>query len=306
MLPAMEPARLRRIQLAQSLMAQSPPGELLAVSQAVRKVLGDEAVFREAALGVFESYNEAQMASARTADTGAKVLILTQVGRLGESVYLDPSTASAVTVDPFALVVLSSRPALKAQLPPPGVELLRGAVEKALRPYLRDSYPDGLSAVYGVSTGRLQAEPEAEALTVCISSAYLRTKHFINGRWTSQWQVMVNAREGEAQMSAHVFGGCRVSIHYFEDGNIQLSSDYSGSMDVVGEDPDALGTAIVAAIAGAEALYLKELEDCYAELSNSTVKDLRRKLPRTGQKFPWSAQALKLAGELKAATSPGN
>jgi hypothetical protein len=40
----------------------------------VRKVLGDEAVFREAALGVFESYNEAQMASARTADTGAKVV----------------------------------------------------------------------------------------------------------------------------------------------------------------------------------------------------------------------------------------
>jgi hypothetical protein len=95
---------------------------------------------------------------------------------------------------------------------------------------------------------------------MCVARVHTVLLACSNGRWTSQWEVVVNAREGEAQMSAHVFGGCRVSIHYFEDGNIQLSSDYSGSMDVVGEDPDALGTAIVAAIAGAEALYLKELE----------------------------------------------
>lgn len=30
-------------------------------------------------------------------------------------------------------------------------------------------------------------------------------------------------------------------------------------------------------------------------------QDMRRKLPKTGQKFPWSAQALRLKGELKHA-----
>jgi hypothetical protein len=48
------------------------------------------------------------------------------------------------------------------------------------------------------------------------------------------------------------------------------------------------------------------MADGFCDSTCCGVKDLRRKLPRTGQKFPWSAQALKLAGELKAATSPGN
>jgi len=283
-------------------MAQAPPGELLAVAAAVRQVLdGDEAAFAEAAGDAFEAYNEAQMATARAPDTGAK-LLLARVGRLGSNVYLNPSTGAAVTVDPFALTIKASRPALKRQLPHEGVELCRAAVEEALSPYMRETYPDGLAAVYGASLDQLEAEPEAAALTVCISSAYLRPKHFINGRWTSRWHVVINPGEDEATgMRAHIFGDVKVGVHYFEECNIQLSSNYSGSMDVAGEDLKALSVAIVTAIAGAEGLYLKELEECYADLSNHTIKDMRRKLPKTGQKFPWSAQALRLKGELKHA-----
>ena len=42
-------------------------------------------------------------------------------------------------------------------------------------------------------------------------------------------------------------------------------------------------------------------QDQFAGLTGHTLKNMRRALPRTGMKFPWSSQSMRLVGEIRCA-----
>ena len=90
-----------------------------------------------------------------------------------------------------------------------------------------------------------------------------------------------------------------VLVHYFEEGNVQLTTSTSGQAEIpiAGSDAD-LAAAVVAELRRVEKEYLMSLEDSFGDLSE-TFKELRRKLPLTQSHFPWENSESFLASELK-------
>eukprot|EP00191_Tetraselmis_sp_GSL018_P015008 CAMPEP_0177583588 /NCGR_PEP_ID=MMETSP0419_2-20121207/3403_1 /TAXON_ID=582737 /ORGANISM="Tetraselmis sp., Strain GSL018" /LENGTH=282 /DNA_ID=CAMNT_0019072991 /DNA_START=393 /DNA_END=1241 /DNA_ORIENTATION=+ len=277
--------------MVQNLLLQSPPGELEYVCRDLREIVKDDELVAAAAVDVFEKQNEEQMVTVRVKDSNTRYM-LSRAGRIGACTYLDPKTETVITVDHPSKTVTGRRPAVGGELPPAEHADLRKAVERAMEPYMREAYPEGMFAVYG---GKELAEG-VSGLIVCISSATLRARNFVAGRWVSEWRV---ALRPEPDFAAHMCGDMKARVHYFEDGNVHLRTSYSGSAEVVGEDCESLALAIVQAISGGEALFLKDLEDCFQIASQRATKDMRRGLPRTGMKFPWSSRVLQLHDELK-------
>jgi len=295
---------MQQIQLVQDLLAQAPPGELEYVARDLRIILSDDELFTEAAYDVFEASNERDMALARSAESNVKVMI-TSVGKVGCNQYFHPKSGDVMTIDHFTKTITKTRAALKRELAADKIEPFRYALEKAMRPYMHEAFPDGQCAVYGHLD---DGEDGVIGATVCIASSVQRSKNFMTARWTSQWRVALRS-EGEGLRlcrHAHIFGDMKAHVHYFEDGNMQLSTSYNASTEARGEDNQNLAEAVVYAIAGCEAVYLSELEDVFKDLSGRVVKDMRRALPRTGMKFPWSNQGKRLVGELRKARPQAN
>lgn len=58
-------------------------------------------------------------------------------------------------------------------------------------------------------------------LAIAIESHIFQAKNYWNGRWRSQWEVP-SLEKGSG--SVEVNGIARINVHYYEDGNVQLST----------------------------------------------------------------------------------
>jgi len=92
-----------------------------------------------------------------------------------------------------------------------------------------------------------------------------------------------------------------VSVHYYEQGNVQLESTYPISITL----PPSVNTEassapkILALIEDAERKYQTTLSNTYHDLGEKAFKGLRRALPLTRQKIDWDkVLGYKLGAEL--------
>lgn len=86
-------------------------------------------------------------------------------------------------------------------------------------------------------------------------------------------------------------------MHYFENGNVQLNTNFTPSVTTdVGSDA---AKAIATAIQKEETAYHTSLEESFAALPTTTFKTLRRALPLSKQLCNWAAiGSYKLGGEI--------
>lgn len=212
------------------------------------------------------------------------------------SEYLNPDTKSVVTVDHVKQKSVGERPATEAEgQADPEVEKWRAAVACELHKYVGSAYPGGGGVVYG--TGKTGG---TSSLVACISSLKISPRNYWTGSWRSEWALDVDTASGKAKLRYKV----GVLVHYFEEGNVQLNTSTSGdvSVDIAGGDEGGVekaAKAMLAEIRRVEKDYLISLEDAYADLSETTFKELRRKLPMTRSHFPWENAESFLASELK-------
>ena len=115
-----------------------------------------------------------------------------------------------------------------------------------------------------------------------------------------------------------------MSVHYFEEGNVQLNTAHECTAEASAADAGAFGAAAVAALSKAEGEYYGRLEarcraasallpappltrsaraavcaqETFDTMNEGTFKELRRMLPVTRAKFPWEQVQHKLAVEL--------
>ena len=100
-------------------------------------------------------------------------------------------------------------------------------------------------------------------------------QNFWNGRWRSTYLVDPASRA--------VSGTIKVDVHYYEDGNVRMSTQKKVELSSVTSDADA----IVREIAKAENKYQEELNRAFTAMAEGSFKGLRRQLPVTRQKVEW-------------------
>lgn len=83
-------------------------------------------------------------------------------------------------------------------------------------------------------------------------------------------------------------GSCKIHIHYYEDGNVQLNTDFQKALTMnAGATPQATATELFKVIQKAEAEFQAALDKSYETMNENTFKALRRILPITRTKIDW-------------------
>ncbi|BEI81694.1 hypothetical protein CcaverHIS002_0208540 [Cutaneotrichosporon cavernicola] len=120
---------------------------------------------------------------------------------------------------------------------------------------------------------------ENPTFTLEIVGNRFNPSNFWTGRWRTRWVVDRAAKS--------VAGTIRVDVHYYEQGNVQLTTEHRASF-VLPEGEDAvLASAIVSSIARIETEYQLELGVVYSGLGDKAFRALRRALPVTRQRVDW-------------------
>jgi len=271
------------IQICTGFLLSSPPGELMEVVTDVRGLLGNDTILNDSAPKTFREYNTEQMLQVKAPNGGHQVLI-TKYGEITPSEYLDPRGGTVVFFDHIRQEVTGSR-AIAGELDS-SVENFRRAVDDAVASYVAEHYPNGASTVYG------SHDASGNKLTICISSSRFNSANFWNGRWRSAWTASFKSG-GTVTFN----GTIKLNVHYYEDGNVQLSSNFTKNTSFAGPaDPKAFAEALAKQLFKLEQDYHNSLEQSYSVMGETTFKALRRALPITRQKMQWDKTAAMRVG----------
>eukprot|EP01116_Phalansterium_solitarium_P018698 TRINITY_DN5048_c0_g1_i1.p1 TRINITY_DN5048_c0_g1~~TRINITY_DN5048_c0_g1_i1.p1 ORF type:complete len:279 (-),score=66.41 TRINITY_DN5048_c0_g1_i1:76-912(-) len=270
-----------KVAICTGFIGSAPPGELDVVLSDIRNLLIDEEHILNDTLGsTLRDYNTDQFIQVEPPGKGHKFLI-TKYGELpSQKEYLDPRGGLVVTYDHGKQAVTGSRPIageLDAKLEP-----LRAAFERAAIDYAEQHYPHGTTSVYS----------KDGEIVVAISAARFNSACYWNGRWRAAWTFA----PGAGEVSAHI----RVTVHYFEDGNVQLNTEHSQKVAVQEGAPDVTAKNAFVAITKAEQAYQQALDTSYQTMGDTTFKALRRALPITRTKIDWNKiRNYKVGGDLQ-------
>ncbi|KIK69604.1 hypothetical protein GYMLUDRAFT_33977 [Collybiopsis luxurians FD-317 M1] len=282
-----------RVQAACEFILQSPPGEINDVLNDVRNIISNDDLLQEGIVPALKKYNLAQFITVDIPETNHQSII-SEAARLqtnfeegeGQERWIDPRSKKSFVFDHIALEALDPQPFE----PNEEFEPFRTALEKASLNYLLAHYHAGVTSVFSS-----QHIPNQFILQI-VANKYNPT-NFWSGRWRSEYIIDLNDHTMKGSMLVHV--------HYYEQGNVQLSTTHSVSMTlppaIVTASPESAGTKILALIEAEEGKYQNSLNDTYSEMSEKTFKGLRRALPMTRSKLDWEkVLGYKLGAELSS------
>jgi len=272
----MEVTKEEIVEIVTGFLLNSPPGEFAEVVTDVRGLLSDESIINESAPSTFREYNTEQMLQVQSPGGSHKVLI-TKQGEVAGGEFLDPRGNKVLSFDHLRQEVTGSR-AIAGELDRE-VEPYRSAFDDAISHYVAEHYLNGTATVYGKKEGR------SFVITICISSAKFNPNNFWNGRWRAVWTCKFAPGSGAVEVS----GKLKVNVHYYEDGNVQLTTETPKAINVTGGGNDARGVAeaTAKAIEKCEQDFHSKLENSYNTMGDTTFKALRRVLPITRSKIDW-------------------
>jgi capping protein alpha len=98
-----------------------------------------------------------------------------------------------------------------------------------------------------------------------------------NGRYRAIYNIPVSS-------PTTISGTIHVHVHYYEDGNVALSTTKRISIAIPSISP---AETVIRRIATAERDYQEELNRAFSRMAEDAFKSLRRQLPITRQKIEW-------------------
>jgi len=259
-------------QIANGFLLAAPPGELNEVVQDVRCLLNNDDLLNRHAMETFRTYNTTQMVQVPNGDHD---VLITKVGEISPSEYLDPLGRQIVTFDHIKQQITGHRP-VSNELDS-SIEPFRKALEDAAQNYVSEHYQNGTPAVYSAKEG------SEMKMIICISSSKFSPTNFWGGRWRSTWTAKFKPGS-EIKLEGNV----AVQVHYYEDGNVQLFTKFLKNASIKApSDPKALAEACFKELAKLEQDYHTALEHSYNTMGETTFKALRRVLPITRERIKW-------------------
>jgi capping protein alpha len=156
-------------------------------------------------------------------------------------------------------------------------ESFRSALQASALSYLSSHYHDGVASVFS-SNGST-----TEFVLQIVANKY-NPANYWSGRWRSEYIVDLGQKT--------ITGKILVTVHYYEQGNVQLSTSHTASISLPppiasATPPSSVTSKIMALIGDEESKYQTALSDSYHEMKERTFKGLRRALPMTKQKIDW-------------------
>jgi capping protein alpha len=272
----------QKLNIANYFIMLSPTGECEEVLSDVSKLVGG-GLTEDAVNGMLTNYNQEHMVAATT-PSGEKILV-TPHNKVDDNSFLDPNTGKVLKFDHRKLEFKEADSDQK-QVLNDDISAYRNAIAKEMKTYADNQYKQNkcTSSVFGSDDGKI---------VVCLSAANVKLSNFWSGGWRATYTLSVKDK-GTTEMT----GECKLLVHYFEDGNVQLHAARKSNVSINVSDPEGTGAAIAKAIANSESDLQSNLEEMYVDMHRNTFKSMRRFLPRTGQPMNWNSAAHSLAGEL--------
>jgi capping protein alpha len=145
-------------------------------------------------------------------------------------------------------------------------DLIR-SLQKAFTTTATEHFPSSSIGVYPIDS-------DSAIALVLVANKY-SPKNLWNGRWRSTYTFTPS--------SGSLSGVVKADVHYYEDGNVRMSTSKKVELGSGG------GTAegVVKEIAKAENKFQEELNRAFGTLAEGSFKSLRRQLPVTRQKIEW-------------------
>jgi capping protein alpha len=270
----------QKLQLAKNFVVNSPPAQTSHVLEDLKVLIGEDVLTEKKRLGFTAQVNKEQFAAVKLGD--GKRVLLTPHGELPDGLFLDPSTQSAIVVDHVMLTAEASDkpvdPAQLASMREGTTSAMRAAVDEAMQKYVSSHLPDGVVTTYGTAVA-------GSRIVCCIAALTHNLENYWAGRWKAEWTLEVPSGGSIGTLTGTV--SCHV--HYFEDGNVQLDDKVVFQSEIEVKD---VGASFAAKVKELDLQFYAKLEEIYGGLSDEVLKNLRRRLPITGQKFDWDKLAV--------------
>merc|ERR1712079_740630 len=145
-------------------------------------------------------------------------------------------------------------------------EALRSAVEAEVTEYCLQHYRHGVCSTFSKKTD------EGQTIVCCIEDHQFQPKNYWNGRWRSQWSMLVSGNQAEVT-------GVR---------KVQLVSSKEVKESIAMGSETEVAKELVRIMEEAETEYQTGISENYQTMSETTFKALRRQLPVTRTKIDWS------------------
>ncbi|KAH9926086.1 F-actin-capping protein subunit alpha [Amylocystis lapponica] len=282
-----------RIRAASNFLLQSPPGEINDVLNDVRNIISDDDTLQAGVLPALREYNLAQFMVADVPGHQHQSIVseYAKVPRSSEQEaggdtdrFWDPRSRTSFRFDHLSLETSDPEPFE----PESESEPFRSALETAALSYLTAHFHDGVTAVFPTP------DLTTRFVIQVVANKY-NPSNFWSGRWRSEY--VVDLAKNKLQ------GRILLNVHYYEQGNVQLSTTHSITLDLPPSITPATAAAsaskILALVEAEEGKYQASLNDAYAEMGEKTFKGLRRALPMTRSKLDWDkVLGYKLGAEL--------
>ncbi|KAK5724282.1 F-actin-capping protein subunit alpha [Elasticomyces elasticus] len=245
-----------------SFVQAAPPGELSNVIEDIKALAPSEVQSLEPA---FKKYNEEQYTTVKLSGS-SQTVIVSSYNVLDDGRYFDTASQTSFEVDH------SSQTASSAQshtLDSRNADAIQSLL-KAFSAAATEHFPSSTVGVY-------PTDSDSSIAILLVANKY-SPQNFWNGRWRSTYQFDPSSKS--------VSGTVKVDVHYYEDGNVRMST----SKKVEASSSSVEG--IVREIAKAENKFQEELNRAFSTLAEGSFKGLRRQLPVTRQRVEWE----KIAG----------
>ncbi|RKP00783.1 hypothetical protein CXG81DRAFT_12841 [Caulochytrium protostelioides] len=271
--PSDSPDEERQLQIVSDFLSRAPPGEVQDVFNDLRVLVGNDALLRDHIPHTFADYHTTNYGASRK-------LVLSPYNRVAPAAdssaharFLDPKTSRYVDVDVLRLAVVATHPAPAL---PAEIEALRAQLESAMEAHVSEFYPSD-----GHTPGAVL--PAGPAFVATIVGSKYNPSSFWTGRWRVTWAAAAGAEK--------VQGTFEVAVHYYEDGNVQLTNTKEVLLPSLGGSWSAPGALAptMAGVRNAENAYQNAINASYTELSDTVFKHLRRALPVTKMKIEWGS-----------------
>jgi len=274
--------------IAKHFVLVAPHGEVNDLTKDLRAVVKGGLLDEKWLQGAMTEYNKRRFEIAESEKT--KVICCPQ-GEVEANKYLHPEKKVICTVDPVTQKITNESDGSKIV----SGEFLeyREKAQAKLKEYLNGFYEDGTTNPASMSRGQgnVYVAPDGQ-MAVVISFKNLNVANYWTGGWQSEWTVKLG-KKGMTKLEGRI----RLNVHYYEDGNVQLNSTFNETGEVEVSDPTNTATALTNIIRTLENDFQLRLEKFYVQMHESTFKNMRRFLPKTGTKFDWKPGGHRVATE---------